>query len=295
MDVLLELHAAHGGHAKAQDCTQIIAQEGANIWLVSHDCFCVCDLRFAGWGLQKLQFFFLSRLWEKDKHYITDTMEYFNSTGYPVNTLLFPEGTDLSPSNREKSQAYAKEKGIPSVHYVLHPRTKGFVHLLKEMRKAGTPPSVYDVSVAYVGPIPQNESNIASGDWPDEIHFHSRLVPPSEVPLEDNELEQWLKQCWEEKEEQLRVFYSQGRRHFHDNYLKESHYTQLYMVWCLCFWSALLLLFVTALYHWPTACTLYCLSLFLFYPVLVCLGGLDTAVVWLCKHMHWKIGINGIY
>jgi len=49
---------------------------------------------------------------------------------------LFPEGTDLSPSNVIRSNKYAEKNNLPNYKYVLHPKTTGFVFLADTMRKS---------------------------------------------------------------------------------------------------------------------------------------------------------------
>ena len=43
----------------------------------------------------------------------------------PPSVLLFPEGTDLSDSMRARSNAFAKERGLPEHSYVLYPKSAG--------------------------------------------------------------------------------------------------------------------------------------------------------------------------
>jgi len=63
-----------------------------------------------GWGMQFLGFFFLARKWEDDQGYISDVLLYYNSIKYPIQLLIFPEGTNLSAANKRKSEDYAKKK-----------------------------------------------------------------------------------------------------------------------------------------------------------------------------------------
>ncbi len=165
-----------------------------------------------GWSMQAANFLFISRDWSKDKQCLTDSLSYFRALNdYPLQLLIFPEGTDLSLSNKEKSQKYAGKNGLPLYEYVLHPRTKGFVHCINEMRKFSVAPTIINMSVGYVGAIPQNERDLAIGNWPSEIHFFSEQIPSADIPTGDQELEKWLTNIWQEKEEQLNNFYSKNR------------------------------------------------------------------------------------
>ena len=61
--------------------------------------------------------------------------------------LLFPEGTDNSKGNQAKAHAFAKERGLPQYDHVLHPKTKGFLHIFKAMNEGDTPLKIWDLSI----------------------------------------------------------------------------------------------------------------------------------------------------
>ncbi len=186
--------------------------------------------------MQAAHFLFISRDWAKDQKYLTDNFSYFRALDYPLQLLIFPEGTDLSQSNKEKSQKYAKKNGLSPYECVLHPRTKGFVHCMTEMRKFKVAPIIINMSIGYVGGIPQNESDMAFGNWPSEIHFFSEQIPPSDIPTDNTELENWLTNVWEKKEHQLKEFYSKNR--FNAPYMSAASIVEAYgeMKWLLGFW-----------------------------------------------------------
>lgn len=154
---------------------------------------------------------FLSRKWDTDKIRLKEGIAYFIDTDFPVQLLFFPEGTDLSPHNKEKGHRYSSENGLPKYDYVLPPRTKGFALCVKELRKSRVPPTLVNISVGYVGDMPQNESDISSGKWPTEIHFFAEQLPLSSLPSNEEGIGLWLQTCWEKKEKQLNLFYSKNR------------------------------------------------------------------------------------
>ena len=190
--------------------------------------------------MQACQFIFLTRKWAEDEKTLSDNLAYFTSRGHPTQLLFFPEGTDLSESNKRKSHQFSEKTGLPQYDYVLHPHTKGFVHCLQELRKGPTPPNIVNVTVAYVGNIPQNESDILAGRWPSEIHFCAETVAPSEIPLGDDALSDWLKECWQEKEEKLKSFYTEKK--FSSPYLHESSFGRVHwtMAGILALWFSFL-------------------------------------------------------
>ena len=49
----------------------------------------------------------------------------------PKQLVLFPEGTNLSPRSRARSDEFARKSNRAPATHLLHPRTTGFVHLVK--------------------------------------------------------------------------------------------------------------------------------------------------------------------
>lgn len=231
-----------------------------------------------GWAMQAAHFLFLSRKWASDEKYLTESLAYFRD--YPVQLLLFPEGTDLSESNKLKSQQYAEKNGLPKYEYVLHTRTKGFVHCLHEMRRGGAAVPVIDVSVAYVGPIPQNERDMLGWNWPQEIHFHVKQAPPSELPEDEGGLEEWLKQRWDEKEQLLERFYADNK--FSGMYMSEEDINRprLQMISLFIFWGLYFLLqFYLLYFYFSFVCCFYCLTSVFFIVVNCFTSGTDQIVL----------------
>jgi lysocardiolipin and lysophospholipid acyltransferase len=56
----------------------------------------------AGWAMQQFGFLFLRRNWAEDRVQFDRMLKYFAGRSYPIQMLLFPEGTDLSVSNKLK-------------------------------------------------------------------------------------------------------------------------------------------------------------------------------------------------
>ena len=246
------------------------------------------SLSLSGWGMQVGQFLFLSRKWAQDEKYMSDTFAYFNETQYPLQLLLFPEGTDLSDSNKQKSHKFAEQNGLPKYEYVLNTRTKGFIHCVQELRKSPSPLSVVNMSVAYVGSMPQNESDIVAGNWPDEIHFYAKHVPPTELPRDDKGLEEWIKHCWDEKEKQLENFYLNKK--FDAPYMEEEELNQAHsaMYTGIAFWSALLAAVFYCLFYYPLVVLGYFLLTTLFFvAVNLFTQGMDCTALKL-HQMGWR-------
>ena len=224
------------------------------------------ELYATGWGLQAIQSIFLSRTWATDEKVMKEKLAFFTETNFPLQLLLFPEGTDLSDSNKEKSHQYANANGLQKYDYVLHPRNKGFCLCLKELRKGKVPPTIVNISIGYVGTIPQNEKDISNGNWPTEIHFFAEQFASSNLPCDEEGLTQWLQECWEEKEEQLKQFYKDKK--FHAKYMSDTEVRNSYgeMKKIMFLWSMFLAYigynFITNWYYWiyyPVFTTFYLL------------------------------------
>lgn len=229
--------------------------------------------------MQVCQFIFMTRKWEKDKNILSENLAYFSSRGYPVQLLFFPEGTNLSENTRHKSHKYAELNNLQKYEYVLQPRTTGFVHCMRELRKGVTPPNIVDVTMGYVGNITVNESDLLAGRWPKEIHFCARTIPPSDIPSGEEELAKWLQQQWSKKEEMLEEFYQQ--RKFSQPYLEEQGFTRtkIALVSVLVFWVAFLALsfYLMLSYPWTT------LVVVVLYTVVCSLG---PGMNWVLLQLH---------
>lgn len=169
----------------------------AKIIMVNHHCrldwlylflYCVrgtvsCSLRivlkdrlrqvpFFGLVMEHYRFLFLSRSWENDEAYIKGMVDYYKRTGESVTILIFVEGSDLSPSNVEKSQEYAKKAGLPVFTHVLNPRTTGIL-ALKDAFGPGNLEEIIDCTMGYTYAAPgqrPSEPSLIDGTWPRRAH-----------------------------------------------------------------------------------------------------------------------------
>ena len=117
---------------------------------------------------------FVHRNWHKDQQLLTDTLQHFHHIQYPPHLLIFPEGTDLSEHNRRRDQSYADQKGLCRYEYVMHPHTTGFIHCARQLARNGKI-RVCDVTVGYLGAMPQNERSLLAGKPILTILFYHKL------------------------------------------------------------------------------------------------------------------------
>jgi len=131
-----------------------------------------------------------------------------SSSLYPFQLLLFPEGTDFHPAAVKKMQEFAKQNKLTPNKHVLFPRTTGFVHIVKRLR-AQSVQALYDLTIAYPGAGPQAE-DLVFGRYPKAVHFHVRRYLLSQLPENDDDLADWCKQRFVEKEIMLSKFHQNG-------------------------------------------------------------------------------------
>ncbi len=81
----------------------------------------------------------------KTSHTSPDGKSYLN----PMWLLLFPEGTNLSGSGKEKSAAWAAKMNMKDTEHMMLPRSTGMFFCLNELK--GSVDYLYDCTVAYEG------------------------------------------------------------------------------------------------------------------------------------------------
>ena len=171
-----------------------------------------------GWGMTLSKFIFLKRDWEKDKAGLAKHLQSLNQPEDPMWLMFFPEGTNLAPSTREKSQKWAEKNGLKDFQHVLLPRSTGLHFCLLKLRE--TVDYVYDCTVAYEGvkrgeyaqDIYTIESAWLSGRPPKSVNMYWRRFKISEIPLDDiTRFDIWLRARWAEKDVLMETYMRTGR------------------------------------------------------------------------------------
>ncbi|KAJ8603732.1 hypothetical protein CTAYLR_000240 [Chrysophaeum taylorii] len=157
---------------------------------------------FCGWAMQGLVFIFLSRENRiRDLATIRERVAYWRR-GPSTFVLLFPEGTDLSPSNVAKAQAFGKTLTPPVCwRHVLVPRTGGTVAVVAALR----PEAVYDLTIAYPGARlrPTLTSLLRKEGFPRAVRIVGERFEPSQLPPLGDEAawKKWLLDRFARKEQ----------------------------------------------------------------------------------------------
>lgn len=160
-----------------------------------------------GWAMQCNSYPFVCR---KDRNKDLETLQrvsFLGGEGLKSALLLFPEGTDLSDSNLQKSHAHAEKEGLAKYMQVLHPRTAGFETALSAMmevakKKQAEKPSLLDITVAYVhqvpGELPSEVKFFGKGECVEEVHMLLQRIP---LEMDMADAAKLCTQLWKDKEE----------------------------------------------------------------------------------------------
>lgn len=160
-----------------------------------------------GWGMQFSQFIFLKRNWEQDRSHMAQALNRLNKAAEPMWLLLFPEGTNLARSTREKSAKWAFKNKMKDMRHCLLPRSTGLRFCLQELRS--TTDYLYDCTIAYEG-VPRGayaqdiftlKAGYLEGRPPKSVSMYWRRFALKDIPI-DNEkaFELWLIARWREKD-----------------------------------------------------------------------------------------------
>lgn len=170
-----------------------------------------------GWGMQYYNFIFLSRNWEQDRYKFKKHLDLLKDPDDPMWLLIFPEGTNLSESTREKSAKWAEKTGIPDMKHQLLPRSTGLQFCLQELRPSTN--WLYDCTIAYEG-VPKGmygqdvftlKSSLFDGRPPKSVNMYWRRFKISDIPFDDDEqFSRWLINRWREKDYLLEYYYKFG-------------------------------------------------------------------------------------
>jgi lysocardiolipin and lysophospholipid acyltransferase len=159
----------------------------------------------AGWVIDSNGFLFLGRDWSKDRSQIVYSCNRYLQSSFSTFLCIFPEGTDFSPAKLNKSMQFAKDNNIPfESKHVLLPRVKGFHAAANALRTKLD--FVYDFTFAYPGRKTPTAWTAWAGFYPNEIHVHVRKFPASEIPIEEDELADWMYKRFKEKDDLLSYF-----------------------------------------------------------------------------------------
>jgi len=189
-----------------------------------------------GWAIDNFDFFYLTRKWQRDEQQLRFYLDSMVEDNFPVNLLIFPEGTDLTPAKRAKANAYAATKGLPQFNHLIVPRTTGFTTCLSHLRPSLQ--AVYDYTVAYEGGVTPTLLSGFCGSFPRTVHIQIRRFDIGDIPTQQAEMESWLMDRYKEKDELLHQF-SKTQSFKEESLLARANGFEA-AFWCL-FWTTMTL------------------------------------------------------
>lgn len=157
------------------------------------------------------------------------------SMKWPYCLILFPEGTNMSPSRRAVSDKYSQQIGRPKLNHVLLPRVTGLRHSLRILKQSCD--VVYDVTIGYSGVEPHTYGEaiytlgavFIKGKSPQLTDMYWRAFRIDDIPgleLNDDNVDEeeaakeeakaiekfqdWLFGIWDEKDQLLDTYYKHG-------------------------------------------------------------------------------------
>ena len=164
---------------------------------------------------------FMARKWEQDKPRLSHRLRQLAAArDDPMWLLIFPEGTNLSPNTRSKSEAYAKKLGIEHPKHLLLPHSTGLRFCLQNLFTSVR--WLYDCTLAYEG-VPEGDcphdyytlkSLYFEGKPLSGVHMHWRKFHVDDIPFGDHQTEafdKWIQDRWVEKDALLDHFYKNGK------------------------------------------------------------------------------------
>lgn len=171
------------------------------------------NIPIIGWSAQFYNFIFLARNWEEDQRTFKKHLGKLNKPKDPMWLIIFPEGTNLSATTREKSKKWAEKNGLQDMKHQLLPRSTGLRFCLNELSE--TTEWLYDCTIAYEGVPPGQfgqdiftlRSTFFEGRPPKSVNMHWRRFHISTIPIQNTAaFDVWLRNRWREKDYMLEYF-----------------------------------------------------------------------------------------
>ncbi|KAI5276151.1 hypothetical protein E4T47_01016 [Aureobasidium subglaciale] len=163
-----------------------------------------------GWGLLVMGMPLVSRKWAEDKEEMDCLFSGIKEGRWPVWLVSFSEGTRYRPKKHAEATRWCEANGKPPPQHTLHPRTKGFVATVQQLRQTPHVKAVYDITIAYAedDKFMSPPSFFKTIFQPNLAHryrmyAHVQRYELISLPYTDAEIAQWLEDRWVEKGRRL--------------------------------------------------------------------------------------------
>ncbi len=160
-----------------------------------------------GWGMLFIDCVFLKRDWTRDRGFVMDLFAKFEREDIPLFLVSFLEGTRLTQAKQARAQAFAADRGLHVPQHTLVPRTKGFVATMHGLR--GHLDAVYDVTLGYPDGVPSLFDCFVAK--PRRIEVHVSRFPIDSISSDDEAMEEWVFERYEEKDRLMAALAETGR------------------------------------------------------------------------------------
>jgi 1-acyl-sn-glycerol-3-phosphate acyltransferase len=156
-----------------------------------------------GWSFKMAELgIFLSRNWDKDRENIEQVFKSIVQSETPCSMGIMPEGTRITLKKRAEAVKFCKEKNIEPFQQVLFPRPRGFRSVVQNL-KGSHVRQVFDFTIAYVDGVIRLRDFALSSLYGKRVLVNVKRIPLSEVPSEDEPLQQWLLDRFRRKDKLL--------------------------------------------------------------------------------------------
>lgn len=163
-----------------------------------------------GTGLYLSGTVFIQRNWTALSHLVERAFQFmYSMPEVPIWLVIFPEGTRFTPTKREQSQQFARERKLKVLNHVLYPRHKGFSVTVRHIRPLLD--AVYDITAVFPGNRYPTISNLIDGTYARKVYIDINRHPIDSIPESAEEIKTWIYDVWEKKDLKLEYFHTHGR------------------------------------------------------------------------------------
>ncbi|XP_055945741.1 1-acyl-sn-glycerol-3-phosphate acyltransferase epsilon-like isoform X2 [Argiope bruennichi] len=167
-----------------------------------------------------------------DSKKMVSSLRYLKDKRIPTWMVIFPEGTRYNPEASEmieKSQSFAKDRGLVPLKHVLTPKYKGF-HIALEHLKNNLD-AVYDATVIYSCTKGSKKTlrtkapsmfEFVTGCC-DAVYVHINRIDMHNIPTNESEFKTWLHNLFHKKDRLLDEYYNGKNSPSKNSLLSQGH------------------------------------------------------------------------
>ncbi|GFY50561.1 1-acyl-sn-glycerol-3-phosphate acyltransferase epsilon [Trichonephila inaurata madagascariensis] len=152
-----------------------------------------------------------------DSKKMISSLKYLQNEKIPTWMVIFPEGTRYNPEASdmiEKSQSFARDRGLVPLKHVLTPKYKGFQIALEHLKN--NLDAVYDATVIYS--CTKGDKKTLRTKAPsmfefvtgccDAVYIHINRIDMCSIPANESDFKAWLHNIFHKKDRLLDDYYT---------------------------------------------------------------------------------------